>query len=133
VHAGLADEHRAAGAQPFDDRGIVVRHMILEQFRAASGAHAFGAEEILDRDRNAMQRTAAFAATQFLIGLFGALAGGLGHHGLHGVGRGVEPFDALERRGSQLRGRYFAPAQGGGGFEQRHSPPSHSADGAGAA
>src|ERR1035438_5355300 len=49
--------------------------MILEQPGAAGGAHTFGAEEVLDRVGNAMQRTAAFAARQFLVGLFGALAG----------------------------------------------------------
>src|ERR1017187_9905372 len=101
--------------------------MILEQPGAAGGAHTFGAEEVLDRDGNAMQRTAAFAARQFLVGLFGALAGSLGDHELHGVGGGIEPLDALERGGGQLRGRYFAPAQGGSGFEQRHSASSAAA------
>ena len=74
----------------------MVRHMILEQLGAAGGAHPLRIEKILDCDGNAMQGAASFAARQFLVGQFSAFAGGLGHHGLHGVGGGVEPGDATE-------------------------------------
>ena len=59
-----------------------------------------------------MQRTARLTARQFLVGLSGGFTGRLGHHGLHGISGWIEPLDALERSGGQLRRGCFAPAQG---------------------
>ncbi len=52
----LADDHRARCAQPRDRRAVAHRLTALEQRRAAFGRIIGGIEDVLDADRNAVQR-----------------------------------------------------------------------------
>src|SRR5262245_6514835 len=55
----LADDDGAGGAQLAHDGGILVRPATGEQRRAAFGRIVGGVEDVLDPDRNAVQRTEA--------------------------------------------------------------------------
>ena len=59
VHVGLAEHDGAGGLEPRDHGGVVGRDEVVEHPRAAGGAHARGAEDVLVRDRHAGQRAAA--------------------------------------------------------------------------
>ena len=118
------DQHGAAILQPFDRGGVVIGNVVFKDFRAGGGADALSAEEILHGDRNAVERAAAFAAREFLIGLARAVAGGFGHDELERVRGRIEPFNLFERSGGEFGGGYFAAAQCSGGFENGHASSS---------
>ena len=67
VHVGLAQHHRAGIPQILRHGGFIRRHEIAQDVAARRGAHALGAEQILDRQRQAFQR-AALALRQPRIG-----------------------------------------------------------------
>ena len=58
VHVGLAQHHRAGVPQILGHGGFIRRHEIAQDLAAGRGAHALGAEQILDRQRQAFQRAA---------------------------------------------------------------------------
>ncbi len=55
VQVGLAEDHRAGALEALDRGGIVVRDPVGEQRRAEGGEDAPGGEQVLDRDRDALQ------------------------------------------------------------------------------
>ena len=60
VHVGLAQHHRAGGLEALDDGRVVGRDELAEHPRAACGGDAFGAEDVLVRERHAAQIAEAF-------------------------------------------------------------------------
>ena len=56
VHVGLAEEHRAVAQQVGGHGRFVRRNERHQDLAARRGAHAHGAEQVLDRQRNAQQR-----------------------------------------------------------------------------
>src|SRR4051794_28857017 len=60
----LAEEYGAGLAQPAHDRGILAGDALLPQLRAGGGRPIEDIEDILDRDRNAVQRAAVSALAQ---------------------------------------------------------------------
>ena len=56
VHVGLAEHRRAGRVEPPHRGRRVGRPVALEDPRAGGGRHALGAEDVLDRDRDAAQR-----------------------------------------------------------------------------
>ncbi|MNQ73202.1 hypothetical protein D3C85_879260 [compost metagenome] len=58
VHVGLAQGHGAGSGQFGDDSGIVRCLEVVEHLRAAAGANALGAEQVLVGDRRAEQGAA---------------------------------------------------------------------------
>ena len=69
VEVGLADEHRAGFAQAARDDGIRRGDVILADQRTRRGRRALLIDQILERDRNAVQRPEAAAAGDLLVGL----------------------------------------------------------------
>src|SRR5882762_4919405 len=57
VEPELAEKHRAGLAKLAHDRRVLVRHPLREDSRARGRADALRREEVLDRDRDAVQRT----------------------------------------------------------------------------
>ena len=55
---GLADRHRACGAHARDDQRVARRDVVLVEQRAAGRANAGGVDQVLVRDRQAVQRPA---------------------------------------------------------------------------
>ena len=58
VQRGLAEQHGAGGLQPLHHGGVVIRHVVRKELRAARGADAPGAKHVLDCHGDAMQRPA---------------------------------------------------------------------------
>jgi hypothetical protein len=54
---GLADDDCAGGSQPAYDDGVPVRPPSSEDFGAKFGRHVGGIDDVLDRDRQAMERS----------------------------------------------------------------------------
>ncbi len=68
MHAVLAHQHRAGFRELFINRRIMLGNMLGENLRSAGSTNALRRKDILQRIRNAMQRTAINPASQFIIG-----------------------------------------------------------------
>ena len=75
------------------DFGVFARHEILEQGRAEGGANAGGQRDVLDADRQAVQRPDRIAAHDRLLRRDRGGACLLGHQRHDGIELRVEPFD----------------------------------------
>src|SRR6185369_10915298 len=92
VEIGFADDDRAGGVQAFYESRVRVWNPVLQNFRAAGGAHALGVEHVFDRYRHAVQRAAIIAAADFFIRFFRFSARLLGEHGDESVELSFEPL-----------------------------------------
>ena len=73
----FADHDSAGSLQPFDDYRVPVGHPVLQQARTAGCYLAPGRREVLDRNRNALERT-RLARDQPLFGSLCLFQGFLG-------------------------------------------------------
>ena len=105
VVVGLAEQHRAVAPELRGHGRLVGRHEIVEDVRARRGAHTFGAEHVLDRERNAFQR-AGFACRDARVGGLGHRAGALRRLQHIGVER-ARLLDRGKMRVGKLRRREF--------------------------
>ena len=64
----LAEDHRPGGTQPGDGGRIALGHVALAYLRAGRGAHPLRIVEVLDHDRDAVQRSPVAAVTHPLLG-----------------------------------------------------------------
>ncbi len=69
MKVGLADEHRAGLAQTACHRRVGRRHVILAHERPGRRGRAFAVDQILERERNAVQRSEVAAAGDFFVSL----------------------------------------------------------------
>ncbi len=90
---GLAEDHRARGAQAGHGHGIVTAAIVLELGFADDGGQAGDFVSVLDGHRHAVQRAPVLTGRDRGIGLVGALAGGFDIHGHDGVDWFTERFD----------------------------------------
>ena len=65
---GLADDDRSRPPQAFDEQAVGVRDVLGEDRRAIRGAHPGRVLEVLDRERQAVQRSQRLAARDRLVG-----------------------------------------------------------------
>ena len=108
---GLADGDHAGAAQPLDQHRILGRPEVLVDQRSAGQREADRRLQILERDRQPVQRAGRLA-------LRGAPIGRLGQRqarvvielGDDGIDRRVHPADARQVRGHHLAGGRLAPA-----------------------
>jgi hypothetical protein len=70
-HAGLGDDHRARLSQHLSERGFVGRTQAVEGEHAAGRRHVDGVDVVLQRDRDAVQRSAHQAPRPLAIALVG--------------------------------------------------------------
>ena len=75
---GLAQDHRARGAQALDHRGVPGRPAPGVQHGAVLGRHVAGIDDVLDADRDAVQRPLRPAEPPRLVAAPGLGAGELG-------------------------------------------------------
>ena len=120
---GLCQHDGAGGFEPAHRFGVFRRHIVLVQRRGVSGADASGRRDVLDADRQAMQRTERRALHHRLFGAPGGVArlfGGQRHNGVefwiercNRCDIGVEHFDRA------YRARRNQPRQFAGRFAQQ--------------
>ena len=94
---GLADDAGAGRAHAFDRGRIRRRHVVGHGARAKGVGQALDGNQVLDRDRQAMQGTEGLARHQGLLGLPGGLQCLLRRIGGETVQAGVEALDARQR------------------------------------
>ncbi len=109
VHVGLAEQHRARGAEALDHVRVVGGDEVGEHARAARGAPARGAEEVLVRDRDPGERmgVAGRAPRVGRARLGEALVGVDGDEGVEARVVALDPREARARElhaGKPLRG-----------------------------
>ena len=92
---GLADEDRAGLAKPADGDRVLARHLVGEDARAHRRPHAPGEQQILDRERHAVERAERLARHHRRLGAAGRLTRLLGGHGDERVHPGLQGLDAL--------------------------------------
>src|ERR1700722_11687281 len=109
VEIGLAEQHRAGGPQFFGDGRFVGRGEAVEDVGAGGGQHSFGAEQILDRDRDALERPRLAFRQPRVRGRrhFQRAIRGLGDKGVERL----YPLDRVVVGGGQLARREFLRRQ----------------------
>ncbi|MNV50030.1 hypothetical protein D3C71_1420160 [compost metagenome] len=103
VHVGLAQGDHAGGGQLGDHGGVIRRLEVVEHLRAAAGAYAVGAEQVLVGDRGTQQR-AGFASGATGVGGTRLAQGQVFGDADKAVDLWVELFDARQQRAGQLFG-----------------------------
>jgi hypothetical protein len=82
--------------------------MPIEEPRSGSGPHPRGLEQILVRDRNALEHATRRGALRRHVGAARVLAGAAGRHRHVGVQRAIEPVDSPQVRVDHLDVRQVA-------------------------
>ena len=124
VRRGLAEDHGAGGAPERDGVGVVARQRLVGG-AAAARADAADVDDVLDRDRDAVQRAAPVAGAQ--LGVAGARLGAGGLGGDLDERRPLvagDPRPAPARRARATSSRRRRAAGGTGDGAGRGSPPS---------
>ena len=108
---GLAEDHGAGLAQPGDRRGILLRTPAGVEGRAIFGRHVFRVEDVLDRDRQAVERADRPPGLAMLVDRLG-----LGQRVVRvqvgpGLDPGIDRLDARQVGGDQLLGGDVAAGQ----------------------
>ncbi len=117
---GLAEDHAARGADAGDDAVVVVRHVVGEERAAPGGSQALGGLEILDAERQAVERAERRVAARHLgLAFLRAGAGGALVHRGHRVDGGVHLRDAGEAGVQEFDGREAASADEAASFGGR--------------
>ena len=93
-HVGLAHDDRARGPQRRDRRCVLRRDVIAQFHSPARAAHPGDRDRVLDRHRDARQRTDVVAPGEPLVDGRGVSCGAIEIERDDGVDCGVQPFDA---------------------------------------
>ena len=108
-------EHDAAGLlETPHGRWIHVGHARLEDERPGHGPDVLRVVQVLDRERDAVERAARRALHEGLLGLARRRQGLVGRERAERVDHRVEPLDAIEHRARQLDGRELLRADQSG-------------------
>ncbi len=102
MHVELSEEHSPSHLEPADDFRILGWNAILEDIAGSRGANARGVHQVLERNRDSMER--AFPASAIDFGFRGARLRqcGIRCDQDEGVQLGVELFDSGETCFGQL-------------------------------
>ena len=103
VQVGLADEHRAGLPQMGDGRRVALGDVALAHARRRGGRRAADVEQILDRDRHAVQRSAVVAGGELAVGVARLLPRLVGHDQDEGVQPRVVRLDPPQALVGDLR------------------------------
>src|SRR2546429_491177 len=107
VHIELAEEHCPGRLEAPHDLRILCRNTILEQTAACGRTHSSRIDQILQRNRDAMEGTSPAVLMDFRLGLPGFCQRGLGRDGNKGVQLRIDPLNSAKTRLGQLDRRYF--------------------------
>ena len=99
--------------------------MVDQNFRMAGRRHPFGLVDILEADRDAVQRAAAIAAHDLGLGGTGRREGRFSQHPDKAVELAVEALDAREAALGELDRRELALADKRGGLGDRQEIGDH--------
>jgi hypothetical protein len=108
---GLAQDHRARRAQPLDHRGVPGRPPPGVEWCAVLGRHVARVDDVLDADRDAVQRPLGPADPPRLVAAPGLGAGELGIEEGPGLDPRLVGRDALEAGLGQLERADLALAE----------------------
>ncbi len=107
----FSQQHRAGSFQAANDFGVFRGDPIFEQRTGSGGADAGGVDQILERERNAVQRAAPVAAPNLGFGLACLRQRGLRGHGNECIQSRIQLLDACQALGRQLDRRDRALAE----------------------
>jgi len=95
-HLQLAEQHSAGLAQPSHNGRILSWPVLPTDRHAGRGWNALRIAEVLDRDRNALQRTATEALPDFVVGQFRLLHRQVGGYGGVAFQAAIKPPDSFQ-------------------------------------
>ncbi len=95
--AHLAEEHGARRLEPRHGGAVVWRLEAAQDLRAGGGLDALLAEEVLEGERDAVERRERGLRVQTGVGGAGLCQGTCGVDAQEGVNLGVDALDAIER------------------------------------
>ena len=129
---GLADDDRSRRTRRGDDPFVVIGDEVTEDDAAMGGDEAAGFLQVLDADRQAVQRRQLVAVDDRLVRLTGRRSGSGEVTGGDGVDRGVHRLDAGDAAFQQFAwGEAFGADQAAGldggqvaGFSHAHDRPA---------
>ena len=104
----LAEHDGAGGLEPLHDGGIFVGLPVREYFRTAGRGNPAGTQQVLQRDRRALQRTRCFAARHRGIEAVGTLKSPVTQNKDVRTEFGIEAFNTFEHRLDNPHGRQRA-------------------------
>ena len=107
---GLADDDRARAPHPFDNDIVFGGDVVLKERRSKRGADAACFQQVLVRDRQAMQRPQSFFVRLHLIGLRGGVGGHFRHQSHDGIDLRIYSLDLFQVRGQRFARREFLRA-----------------------
>src|SRR4029077_12745609 len=96
VRRELADDDSAGLTQPLDREGVFLWHIVLHDLGMAGRGDAGGLVDVLEADRDAVQRSAIFAGGDLGFGGTRLMARRVGEHSDEAVQPAVEPRDAIK-------------------------------------
>ena len=106
----LAEQHRAGIVELAGRRGILRGNVVRAHLGMARGEDAARVVDVLQSERDAVQRTAIAPLRDFLLRHARLLQRQIGRHRDKGVQLRIEGRDALEVRMHELHGRELARA-----------------------
>ncbi|CAM5251448.1 hypothetical protein SXANM310S_00044 [Streptomyces xanthochromogenes] len=126
-HVGLAEHDRARGLEPGDLYRVLGRQVVAVRRHAPSGGQSGDVVRLLDRHRDAEQRSDV-AAGACLVRVTCRGPGAVEVRHTDRVDRLVVPLDARDRFIGQLRRGHFTGAQGSAEFFGCSKVPVHDGD-----
>ncbi len=107
---GLADHDRAGRSQTRDEQAVDLRHVLGKELRPVRGADPGRVDQILDRDRQPVQRPDRLTSRRPLVGGIGLGQRRFGPEADDRVDLGVDRIDPFQMRGDDLaRGQLPLP------------------------
>src|SRR4029077_14852316 len=109
---GLGDENCARATEAGDDCGVVVGDVAAHDAQTRGGGEAGRVEDVLDRERHAVQRAEGVLALVVTVGGARLFERGLGSREDDGVQAWVDRVDVIEVRAHDLDGGQLLVANG---------------------
>src|SRR5208282_6284671 len=116
MHMRFADQHHARLAQTSNRGGVVVGDPMGENFGAGGGSDATRGEQVLDGNRDSMQRSAILSSAYFVLRFGRGLPAFLLSNGDEAVQLGLQLMDSLHRLIEQFQRRDFLSLEQWGQF-----------------
>ena len=121
VEIGLADQNRAGASKLRDDRRIRGGHVSFAHARGCRRRHARNVDQVLDRDGDAVQRSAVAPRRQLAIRRRGIAASVIAHHADERIEPRLELGDALKTLLGEVARRHLTRANTSAEFFDSHT------------
>ena len=114
----FADGYGSCCFKFLDYRSVRRRHVLPEQTRTVGGAYPSGINDVLDRDRKAVQRASVFSTLDLRISRPRLFHGKIARYRVEDFVFGIEPLNPLKNSAGHFGRRYFPVLNQLGNFQE---------------